>query len=90
MSLKQTIGKGAKAGYGLGKDLQRIRRAASIAPKHDRHGLEYQSSNHGRNGQMGRQKGNGMASSKLIIPPIHQTLGQEATSTLARPGNVKT
>ena len=39
MSLKQTIGKGAKARYGLGKDLQGIKRAVSMTPKHDRHGL---------------------------------------------------
>ena len=44
-----------------------------MTPKHDRHGLGYQSSDQGRNGQMGRQKGKGMASSKLIIPLIHQT-----------------
>ena len=51
MSLKQTLGKGAKVGYGLG----------------------YQSSYQERYGQMGRQKGKGMISSKLIILPIHQT-----------------
>ena len=45
MSLKQTVGKGAKAGYGLGKDLQGIKRAVSMNPKHDRHGLGYQSGN---------------------------------------------
>ena len=39
MSLKKTIGKGAKTGYGLGKDLQGIKRAVSTTPKHDRHGL---------------------------------------------------
>ena len=73
MSLKQTIGKGAKARYGLGKDLQGIKRAVSMTPKHDRHGLGYQSSNCGRNGQARRQKENGMASCNLIIPPLHQT-----------------
>ena len=73
MSLKQTIGKRAKARYYLGKDLQGIKRAVSMTPKHDRHGLGYQSSNHGRNGQARRQKENGMASSNLIIPLLHQT-----------------
>ena len=77
MSLKKTIGKGAKTGYGLGKDLQGIKRAVSTTPKHDRHGLWYQSGNQGRNEQMGRQKRNKMASSRLIIPLIHQTFRSE-------------
>ena len=73
MSLNQTIENGAKARYGLGKDLQGIRRAISIAPKHDRHGLGYQFSNRGRNGRIGRLKENRMASSNLIIPLLYQT-----------------
>ena len=44
-----------------------------MTPKHDRHGLGYQPGNRGRNERMGRQKENGMASSNLIIPSIHQT-----------------
>ena len=73
MSLKQTVRKGAKAGYVLGRDLQRIKRAVSMTPKHNRHGLGYQPNNQGRNEQIGRQKENRMADSRLIIPPIHQT-----------------
>ena len=42
-------------------------------PKHDRHGLGYQPNNQSRNEQMGRQRGNRMANSRLTIPPIHQT-----------------
>ena len=73
MSLKQTVGKGAKAGYDLGRDLQRIKKAVSTTPKHDQYGLGYQSDNQGKNKQMVRQEGSRMASSRLIIPPIHQT-----------------
>ena len=73
MSLKQNIGKGVKAGYGSGRHLQGIRRAVSIAPKHDSHSLGHQPGNQGKNGQMGKQKGNGMARSKSIIPPLCQT-----------------
>ena len=54
MSLKQTIGKGAKAGYSLGRNLQGINKAVLMTPKHDRHGLGYQPSNRGRNGRMER------------------------------------
>ena len=50
MSLKSTIKKGAKIGYGLGRNLQVINRVISIAPKHDRHGLGYQFDNRERNG----------------------------------------
>ena len=75
--MKQTIEKGVKAGYSLGRNLQGIRRAISIAPKHDRYALGYQSDNRERNGQMGRQKENGLASSNLIIPPLHQTFRSE-------------
>ena len=73
ISLKQTVGKRAKAGYGLGKDLQGIKKAISTMLKHDHHGLGYQFSDEGRKRQIKRQKGKRMASSKLIIPPIHQT-----------------
>ena len=73
MSLKQTIGKGAKVEYGLGRDLQGIKRAVSTTPKHDQHGLGYQPGNQGENEQIGKQKGNKMANSRLIIPPIHLT-----------------
>ena len=45
MSLKQTVGKRAKARYGVGKDLQGIQKAVSTTPKHDRHGLGYQPNN---------------------------------------------
>ena len=39
MSLKQTVGKGAKARYDLGNDFQGTKRAVSTTPKHDRHCL---------------------------------------------------
>ena len=42
MILKQTIGKGVKAGYGLGRDLQGIKSAVLVTPKHDCYGLGYQ------------------------------------------------
>ena len=73
MSLKQTVGKRAKAGYGLGRDPQGIQRVVLGTPKHDRYGLGYQLGNQDKNEQMGRQKGSRMASSKLIIPLMHQT-----------------
>ena len=42
MVLKQTIGKGAKAGHGLGKNLQGRQIVLSSTPKRNHHGIGYQ------------------------------------------------
>ena len=42
MVLKQTIGKGAKAGHSLGKNLQGRQIMLSSTPKRNRHGIGYQ------------------------------------------------
>ena len=73
MILKQTICKGAKVGHGLGRNLQGIKMAVSSAPKHNRHGIEYQPSDRRRNGWMGSQKENGMVKSNLVFPPLDWT-----------------
>ena len=49
MILRQTIGKGAKVGYGLGKDLQGRHMVISLIPKQNCHGIGYQSYNQKRN-----------------------------------------
>ena len=40
MGVKQTLGKGAKAGWGLGKKLQGKKWAVMIMPKKDHYGLD--------------------------------------------------
>ena len=71
MILKQTIGKGAKVGYGLGKDLQGRHLVISSIPKQNCHGIGYQSYNRGRNGWI--QKENRMTRPYLAFSPLSWT-----------------
>ena len=71
MVLKQTIGKGAKAGHGLGRNLQRIQRILSSIPKRNYHGIGYQLHDQGRSGRI--QKGNKMTRLYLAFPPLSLT-----------------
>ena len=73
MILKQTIGKGAKAGHGLGRNLQGIQMVMSSTPKCNRHGIGYQLGNQRRNSQRGSQKENKMVRSNLVSPPLNWT-----------------
>ena len=73
MILRQTIGKGAKAGHGLGKNLQGIQMVISLAPKCNRYSIGYQPSNQGRNDWMGIQKENRRVRSDLVFPPLNQS-----------------
>ena len=50
MVLKQTIGKGAKVGHGLGRNLQGIQRILSSTPKRNCHNIGYQLHDQGRSG----------------------------------------
>ena len=52
MVLKQTIGKGAKAGHGLGRNLQGIQRILSSTPKRNCYGIRYQMHNQERSGRI--------------------------------------
>ena len=58
MILRQTVGKGAKVGHGLGKDLQERHMVISSMPKRNCHGIGYQLHDQGRSGRI--QKGNRM------------------------------
>ena len=56
MVLKQTIGKGAKFGHGLGRDLQGMQMVLSSTTKHNLHGIGYQLHEQKRNGQIQKEK----------------------------------
>ena len=71
MVLKQTIGKGAKARHGLGKNLQGRQIVLSSTPKCNRHGIRYQLHDKGRNGRI--QKENRRTRSYLAFPPLSWT-----------------
>ena len=71
MILKQTIGKGAKVGYGLGKDLQGEHVLVSSILKRDNHGIGYQQYNRRRNGR--NQKENKVTRPYLAFPPLSWT-----------------
>ena len=73
MILKQIIGKGAKAGHGLGKDLQGIQMEILLAPKRNRYGIGYQLGDQRRNGCMGSHKGNRMVRSSPSFPLLNWT-----------------
>ena len=73
MILKQTIGKGAKAGHGLGRNLQGIQMVISSVPKRNRYGIGYQLGDQKRSGWMRSQKGNRMVRSNLVFPPLNWT-----------------
>ena len=73
MILKQTIGKGAKVGRGLGKNLQGIKMVISTAPKHNLHAIGYQLGDQRKNNRMGSQKENGMVIPNLVFLPLNWT-----------------
>ena len=55
MILRQTVGKGAKVGHGLGKDLQEMQMVLSSTPKRNRHGIRYQLHEQERNGPIQKE-----------------------------------
>ena len=71
MILRQTVGKGAKTGHGLGKNLQGKQIVLSSIPKRNRHGVGYQLHNQGRNGRI--QKENRRTRPYLAFPPLNWT-----------------
>ena len=71
MVLKQTISKGAKAGHGLGRNLQGIQTMLSSTPKCNHHGIKYQMHEQGRNSQI--QKENRKTRSYLALSPLSWT-----------------
>ena len=73
MVLKQTIGKGVKAGHGLGRNLQGIQMVISSGPKCNRHSIGYQPGNQRRNSQRGNQKEDRMVRSNLVFPSLNWT-----------------
>ena len=52
MIVRQTIGNGAKAGYGLGKDLQRGQMVISSTLKRNWHGIGYRPYEQGKSGRI--------------------------------------
>ena len=73
MILRQTIGKGAKTGHGLGRNLKGIQMVISSAPKRNRYGIGYQLGDQRGDSWMGSQKGNRMVRSYSSIPPLSWT-----------------
>ena len=71
MILRQTIGKGAKVGYGLRKDLQGRHMVISSIPKQNCYGIRYQSYNQKRNGRI--QKENRMTKPYVAFPLLSWT-----------------
>ena len=71
MILRQTIGKRAKVGYGLGKDLQGRHMVISSIPKQNCYGIGYQPYNQRRNGRI--QKENRMTKPYLAFPLLSWT-----------------
>ena len=71
MILRQTIGKGAKVGHGLGNDLQGRHMVISSIPKQNFHGIGYQPYNQRRNGRI--QKENRVTRPYLAFPPLSWT-----------------
>ena len=71
MILRQTIGKGAKVGYGLRKDLQGRPMLTSSIPKQNCYGIRYQPYNQRRNGRI--QKENRMTKPYVAFPPLSWT-----------------
>ena len=52
MILRQTIGKGAKTGHGLGRKLQEMQMVPSSTPQCNRYGVGYQLHDQRRNGRI--------------------------------------
>ena len=55
MGVNQLIGRGAKVGCGLGKNLQELNQAICMVPKYDRYEIGYQFDNYERKGCSKRQ-----------------------------------
>ena len=78
MSVKQTLGKGAKAGWGLGKELQGKKWAVTVMPKKDHYGLGYKPSNYERRRETEKRRAGRMSSFKgqmnddepMTFPPL--------------------
>ena len=75
MVLKQTIGKGAKIGHGLGRNFQRIQRILSSMPKCNYHGIGYQVYDQGRSDRI--QKKNRMTRPYLTFLSLSLTFRSE-------------
>ena len=73
MILRQTIGKGAKTGHGLGRNLQEIQMVISSAPKRNRYGIGYQLGDQRRNGWIEIQKKNRRVKSNLVFLSLNWT-----------------
>ena len=71
MILRQTIGKRAKVGYGLGNDLQGEHVLVFSILKRNNHGIGYQQYNRRRNGR--NQKENRITKPYLAFPPLSWT-----------------
>ena len=71
MILRQTVGKGAKVGHGLRKDLEGRHMVISSTPKRNCHGIGYQPYDQKRNGRI--QKENRMTRPYLAFPPLSWT-----------------
>ena len=55
MGVNQLIGRGAKAGCGLGKDLQGMNQAIFVVPNYNRYEIGYQFNNYGKKGYLEMQ-----------------------------------
>ena len=64
MKVKQTLGKRAKAGWGLGKKLQGKKWAVTVMPKKDHYGLGYKPSNYERRREAEKRRVGRMSSFK--------------------------
>ena len=93
MILRQTIGKGAKARHGMGRNLQGIQMVISSAPKRNCYSIGYQPSDQSRNDWMGSQKENRIVSSNLVFPPLDWTFrsgGYINSNQFGEDGNLAT
>ena len=73
MGVNQLVGRGAKVGGGLGKNLQGIPMVVSPTFKRNRYGIGYQSGEQRRSGRSGSQKENKMVRFNLVFPPLSWT-----------------
>ena len=73
MILRQTIGKGAKVGHGLGRNLLGIQMVISSPSKHNHYGIGYQLGHQRRNSKRGSQKKDKMVRFNLVFPPLDWT-----------------
>ena len=90
MILRQTIGKRAKIGHGLGKNLQGIQMVIFSAPKRNHYGIKYQLDDQKRDSWIGSQKRNMMVKSYSSVSPLNWTFRSGAISTLTSPKKMRT